>query len=207
MTSNENPPLTPPITPPFDPLADIFSTSRSPSPTYSHHSTSRSSSPHSHYRNRRATSPTLPPDLLRLRQTHNTEGYRAGITASKPLRIQAGFDESYPIGARIGEKVGWILGVLGGLEKTLVGDVEVRKLREKAERELARDEVLSEKWWDERGVWKWDVPEGEEVTLDDVVEAWPVWREWRERVEEVAGKRGLVVKVDGGVVVKDEKEA
>lgn len=93
------------------------------------------------------------------------------------------------------------------MEKTLVGDVEVRKLREKAERELARDEVLSEKWWDERGVWKWDVPEGEEVTLDDVVEAWPVWREWRERVEEVAGKRGLVVKVDGGVVVKDEKEA
>ncbi|KAI5779076.1 hypothetical protein EDC01DRAFT_711883 [Geopyxis carbonaria] len=175
MADHTSPP-TPPSTPP-ETFSDIFD-SRSPSP-----STSRPSSP-SH----------LPPDLTRLRITHNTEGYRAGIAASKPLHIQAGFDESYPLGARIGLKLGWVLGVLTGLEQTFPEDVELKAVKRRAERELTLQEVFGEKWWDGRGIWKWDVEEkeGELTTLDHVVEEFPVWRRWKEEVHNVSRDRGIV---------------
>lgn len=86
------------------------------------------------------------------------------------------------------------------METTFPEDGEVKKARERADRELSRDAVLSESWWDERMVWKWPVPEAEDedgkekvITLDEVVDAWPPWKEWRERVAVLAEKRGLKI--------------
>jgi hypothetical protein len=54
-------------------------------------------------------------DMARLRSTHNTAGYREGVSASKEAHVQDGFDEGYSLGAEIGTRVGWILGALEGL--------------------------------------------------------------------------------------------
>jgi hypothetical protein len=179
--------LTPPTTPPLEAqiLDDIFSTTSSP--------------PHS-----RPTSPALgpTPDLQKLRQTHTTSGYRDGISLSKSSHIQSGFDEGYPLGGRIGLQVGWLLGVLGGLRNVFPHDQEVVKVAREAEAELKIEKVFDKQWWDGEGVWKWKV-EGEEeeggVTLDVVVDSFPVLRRWRERVLKLAGERGLQCRMlEGG---------
>lgn len=54
-------------------------------------------------------------DVPRLRVTHTTAGYRAGISASKEQYIQQGFDLGYDVGGRFGLRAGVILGLLRGL--------------------------------------------------------------------------------------------
>ena len=54
-------------------------------------------------------------DIPRLRSIHITSGYRDGIATGKMQSVQAGFDEGYSLGAVLGLKAGWILGVLEGL--------------------------------------------------------------------------------------------
>ncbi|KAA8914843.1 hypothetical protein FN846DRAFT_885649 [Sphaerosporella brunnea] len=168
--------LTPPTTPPLEAqiLDDVFSTSSSPA--------------HS-----RPPSPGPTPDLQKLRQTHTTSGYRDGITLSKGSHIQAGFDEGYPLGGRIGLQVGWLLGVLAGLRNVFPQDEEVVKTCREADSELRIEKVFDKEWWDGEGVWKWKV-EGEEeggVTLDEVADQFPVLRTWRERVVRLAEGMGL----------------
>lgn len=89
--------------------------------------------------------------------------------------------------------------MLSSLERMFPDDGELRKEAERARRECAREEVLSGKWWDGNGVWKWNVPGEEEgeTTLEDVAEAWPVWTEWKGRVTEQARKRGVIVRYGG----------
>ena len=58
-------------------------------------------------------------DIPRLRSVHVTAGYREGIAESKGKHVQDGFDEGYSLGAFIGMRVGWILGVLGGIAAAL----------------------------------------------------------------------------------------
>jgi len=170
-------------------LSDVFSSSRSPSPRNSHASTRSAATA-------TATAATDAPDVRKLRQTHTTSGYRDGISTAKPLHIQDGFDEGYPLGGRIGQQVGWILGALGVLARA--GDEATRKALREAETQLAFDVVFGERWWDERGVWKWSV-EGEAggadgrkpVTLDDVVMAFPLLKSWRSRVTALLERSGL----------------
>ena len=64
--------------------------------------------------------------LPSLRQTHETAGYRDGITAGKATSIQAGFDEGYAAGAAEGLKRGWLLGALEAL-KASDAAAEVRR--------------------------------------------------------------------------------
>lgn len=59
-------------------------------------------------------------DLARLKRIHTTEGYRQGISVSKALFIQAGFDEGYALGAVLGSTAGRLLGVLSGLLDALL---------------------------------------------------------------------------------------
>ena len=137
----------------------------------------------------RTPSPVPHYDSDRLHHTHSTLGYRAGISQSKPAHIQRGFDESYPLGARLGLRVGWLLGVLSSLPQTPA----VLKTRQEAELALSEEKVFGKEWWETEGVWKWEVV-GEEITLEDVVEQWPVWVEWKKRVREVAEGCGVVVR-------------
>ncbi|KAI9879206.1 MAG: Essential protein Yae1, N terminal, partial [Pleopsidium flavum] len=81
-------------------MDDIFTSSPPPSPT------SNITTQH-------------PSDIPHLRSTHSTAGYRDGIAASKEQYIQSGFDEGYALGAVLGLRVGWILGVLEGLYAAL----------------------------------------------------------------------------------------
>ncbi|KAG4433081.1 hypothetical protein IFR05_011447, partial [Cadophora sp. M221] len=56
-----------------------------------------------------------PSDIPRLREKHETEGYRDGVTKGKGESVQAGFDEGYGLGAVLGLKIGKILGILEGV--------------------------------------------------------------------------------------------
>lgn len=133
-------------------------------------------------------------DLRNLRHTHSTLGYRDGITAGKAGFIQPGFDEGYPLGGRIGLRVGWIQGVLRGLAFISPLDSEVARAVRDAERELSTEAIFSGQWWDSFGVWRWPVDRTDadgDATLDDVVDAFPVLSQWLERVHALAQNRGL----------------
>ena len=56
-----------------------------------------------------------PSDVPRLKEKHETEGYRDGVTKGKAETVQAGFDEGYELGAVLGLRVGKILGLLEGI--------------------------------------------------------------------------------------------
>ena len=63
--------------------------------------------------------PREPSEIPRVRSTHVTNGYRDGITESKARFVQEGFDEGYSLGAVIGLKAGWLLGVADGFVNAL----------------------------------------------------------------------------------------
>ena len=63
--------------------------------------------------------PTEPSEIPRVRNTHVTNGYRDGISESKARFVQQGFDEGYSLGAELGLKAGWVLGVAESLVKAL----------------------------------------------------------------------------------------
>ncbi|KAF2229538.1 hypothetical protein EV356DRAFT_510813 [Viridothelium virens] len=60
-----------------------------------------------------------PSEIPRLRSTHINAGYRDGISSSKVRYVQDGFDEGYSLGATIGLKAGFVLGVAESLMKAL----------------------------------------------------------------------------------------
>ncbi|KAL0640752.1 Essential protein Yae1, N terminal [Maublancomyces gigas] len=124
-------------------------------------------------------------DMARLRRTHTTQGYRDGIARGKSTHLQDGFDEGYSLGGRFGLLTGWVLGVAEGLRD--------EKLRAEAAAGLALEKIFAREYFDETGVWKYDVGVGEEETLDRVVERHPVVVRWVGRVKEEARRRGLEV--------------
>lgn len=165
--------LTPPSTPPSpsspttnNHLSDIFSNSPPTSPTTAD-----------------------PSDIPRLRSTHSTAGYRAGISTSKERSLQPGFDEGYSLGAIFGLRVGYILGVLEGLWSAYLPICEERRrlgqLARNAREDLALEKIFGSEWWDEDGIWRYEVVgKEEEVTFWEVMGAHPVVRRWVERVDE-----------------------
>lgn len=124
-------------------------------------------------------------DVARLRRTHTTQGYRDGIAHGKTSHLQDGFDEGYSLGGRFGLLTGWVLGVAEGLRD--------EKLCAEAAAELTLEKIFAREYFDEKGVWKYDAGEGEEETLDRVVERHPVLVRWVCRVQEEARRRGLEV--------------
>lgn len=165
--------LTPPSTPPSpsspitnNHLSDIFSDSPPTSPTTAG-----------------------PSDIPRLRSTHSTAGYRAGISTSKERSLQPGFDEGYSLGAVFGLRVGYILGVLQGLCSALSpgseGGKGLRQLAKEAREDLAIETVFGREWWAEDGIWRYEVQGKEdEVTFREVVDAHPLVRRWVEKVDQ-----------------------
>jgi hypothetical protein len=90
--------------------------------------------------------------------------------------------------------------VVQGLSHIFPSDAEVSRAVRDANYELAVEKVFGKEWWDEGGVWKWEVTGGDEVSLDDVVGAFPLLKKWGDRVQVLVAKRGLDVKeLDGEV--------
>lgn len=140
---------------------------------------------------RLAPSNSEPSDVPRLKEKHETEGYRDGVTKGKSESVQAGFDEGYALGAVLGLRIGKILGLLdgisGGLKNPGMEDerLRVEKLCGEAKQELSTQSVFSKEYWGEDGIWTFDVPAGEggEVLFPDVAMAHPLVAKWEGVVE------------------------
>ncbi|KAJ4374223.1 Essential protein Yae1, N terminal [Neocucurbitaria cava] len=136
-------------------------------------------------------------DLPSRQRALDTDAYREGLANSKGQFVQEGFDEGYSLGANLGLRVGYILGVLQGFVAALKGHdeqshKEVKEMYEAAQREMAIQELLSQSWIDEEGIWKWEVKGKEEdPTLREVAEQHPVVRKWMGNVEELAERWGV----------------
>lgn len=135
-------------------------------------------------------------DIPRLRSTHATAGYRAGISSSKSRSLQPGFDEGYSLGAVIGLRVGYILGALEGLWCAYDAECEAKaRLKElliKGRAELMIEQIFGKDHWDEDGLWTYEVTsEGHEATLQEVAGQHPIVRVWDEKVTEEIWKAGI----------------
>ncbi|CAO2657279.1 Nn.00g034050.m01.CDS01 [Neocucurbitaria sp. VM-36] len=131
-------------------------------------------------------------DLPSRQRALDTDAYREGLANSKGQFVQEGFDEGYSLGANLGLRVGYIVGVLQGFAAALRGHdeqsgKEVQVMYETAQKEMAIQELLSQTWVDEEGIWKWEVKGKEEdPTLREVAEQHPIVSKWMGNVEEVA---------------------
>ncbi|GAB7362813.1 hypothetical protein MBLNU230_g3116t1 [Neophaeotheca triangularis] len=150
-------------------------------------------------------------DIRRLRTTHVTNGYREGIAQSKDQHIQAGFDEGYSLGAEMGLKVGWCLGVLDGVHRALAmrtggpatpSGEEDSSTKAKQKLQIAQEELKMEKLFDKAyfggdGVWLYDVPGQDQegaISFEEVAAAHPVIREWTIAAGELAHGSGIAVR-------------
>ncbi|KAF7893963.1 hypothetical protein EAF00_007477 [Botryotinia globosa] len=146
-------------------------------------------------------------DIPRLKEKHETEGYRDGVTKGKSESVQRGFDEGYGLGAVLGLRIGKIIGILEGVfgavsvTASKSEDAEWRKeksrleeLSNNAKSELKTENVFAREWWGEDGIWKFEVPgekEGKDVVFPDVAAAHPLLKKWEEIVEEEIPKWSL----------------
>ncbi|KAH8686023.1 hypothetical protein BGZ60DRAFT_523290 [Tricladium varicosporioides] len=151
-------------------------------------------------------------DVPRLKEKHEKEGYRDGVTNGKAQTVQVGFDEGYGLGAVLGLKIGKILGLLEGICNALgvgmkshegeifVGEKErLDKLFAMARSELKTQSVFGRDWWGEDGIWKFEVPgegvEGKEVTFLDVASAHPLVVKWDRIIEDEVAKWRLDLRI------------
>jgi hypothetical protein len=130
-------------------------------------------------------------DIPRVREKHETEGYRDGITKGKAESVQKGFDEGYGLGAIVGLRVGKMLGFFEGLHSALahtnaeegwgVERERIRDLLDTAQRELRTAVVFGREYWSEDGTWRYGVEEeeeGKEATFQDVAASHPLIKKW-----------------------------
>jgi hypothetical protein len=161
-------------------------------------------------------------DIPRLREKHETEGYRDGVTKGKAESVQIGFDEGYNLGATLGLRIGKILGLLEGIwnavqtaardpanQEDKQWDVQrerVEKLRMDAKEELSTMSVFGRQYWGEDGIWRFEVPgegEGREVLFPDVAGAHPLVGKWEGVVQEEVERWGLDLSILEG---EDDEE-
>ncbi|KAF2817086.1 uncharacterized protein BDZ99DRAFT_8733 [Mytilinidion resinicola] len=183
--------------PPYAPLGvsnnaldDIYGSAPA-SPTLSSHDPSAEHTELLNFQTHEALS-----DIPAIRRSHNTAGYREGVSTSKEKFIQEGFDEGYALGACLGQKVGYILGVLEGIVTALRrtasvsnGWKDARALLETARKDLRVEVLLGTQWVDGEGLWKWDVPGAETeggVTFIEVADAHPILKSWVGNTEKIA---------------------
>lgn len=142
-------------------------------------------------------------DIPRLKEKHETEGYRDGVTKGKAENVQVGFDEGYGLGAVLGLKIGRILGLVEGIyagvmsaegEEWREEKARLEGLYGKAKEELRTECVFGREWWGEDAIWKYEVPgeqEGREVVFPDVAAAHPLIFKWEKIVDEEVARWGL----------------
>jgi hypothetical protein len=170
-----------------DDFDDVFG-SAPPSPTFKHDT-------HDLHGARIRSGNLEPSDIPRLKEKHETEGYRDGVTKGKAESVQKGFDEGYSLGAVLGLRIGKILGLLEGICAALKGggkgyDGEkerVEGLWVEAKKELSTQSVFGKEWWGEDGIWRFEVPgekDGKEVLFPDVAGAHPLVVKWESVVDE-----------------------
>ena len=135
-------------------------------------------------------------DLPSRQRAHDADAYREGLSGAKGTYVQQGFDEGYALGASLGARAGYVLGVLRGFVDAWRGrdaqaHGEAVEVLERARAELAIGELLGEKWVDGEGVWKWEVEGEGEASVREVTAHHPIMKEWEGRVRELAEKWGV----------------
>lgn len=186
-----------------DDLDSIFG-SAPPSPILAAQEPSSSSSPRPNdsSRNERRRSVEVS-DVPRLKEKHETEGYRDGVTQGKGQSIQAGFDEGYSLGAVLGLRIGKMLGLLEGIAaavRAAGGDAaeNVERSYQNAIIDLKTENVFGKDYWGEDGIWLWSVPgeeKGGDVVFEDVVGAHPLVDKWEKLVQEEVVRWGVDLSV------------
>ncbi|KAK2629521.1 hypothetical protein QTJ16_000341 [Diplocarpon rosae] len=147
-----------------------------------------------------------PSDIPRLKEKHETEGYRDGVTKGKGRVCRRGLTR---VGGLKGE----------GLE----GEKRrVQALLEQAKRDLGTRSVFERKFWGEDGIWRFEVPGEKEadgdVVFSDVAAAHPLVKKWEGVLEEEVrswgldlgiwdGQNGELEEESGGLVGTPAKEA
>ncbi|KAH8601634.1 essential protein-like protein Yae1 [Bisporella sp. PMI_857] len=150
-------------------------------------------------------------DIPRIKEKHETEGYRDGVTKGKAETVQKGFDEGYNLGAVLGLRIGKVLGLLEGIAAAIRrvegqgAESEWESNREKAEgllkeatEELKTQNVFAKEWWGEDGIWRFEVEgekEGKEILLPDVAAAHPLVRKWEMLVQAEVERWGLNLEI------------
>ncbi|PQE06302.1 ABC1 domain containing yae1 protein [Rutstroemia sp. NJR-2017a BBW] len=129
-------------------------------------------------------------DIPRLKEKHETDGYRDGVTQGKAQSVQKGFDEGYGLGAVLGLEIGRMIGILEGL----LGAVTAAASKDA---DMWSEEVFGREWWGEDGIWKFEVP-GEDVVFPDVAAAHPLVKQWGEIVQREIEKWTLDMKLMEG---------
>lgn len=157
-----------------------------------------------------------PSDIPRLRSTHVTNGYREGVAASKDQHIQQGFDDGYSVGAELGLKAGWIVGVLRGVhaairterrntssegsiaaeeEQKLALEAEVHHLLREAADELKPQRLLDQQYFGTDGLSVYEIQRHDddtgETTSDQVAASHPIVLKWLHVVQELSLRLGL----------------
>ncbi|SCU99264.1 LADA_0H18624g1_1 [Lachancea dasiensis] len=89
-------------------------------------------------------------EIRKLRLIHQKRGYLDGITSAKEENLQSGFDETYGIGSKFGNRIGIVLGGLYVLA-TLHGERDDALKRDlaQAQRDLRINKTLSKQHFDE----------------------------------------------------------
>ncbi|KAH7057259.1 hypothetical protein B0J12DRAFT_568045 [Macrophomina phaseolina] len=147
-------------------------------------------------------------DIPRLRSTHVTAGYRDGISESKAGHVQQGFDEGFPLGAVLGIKAGWVLGTLEGVAVALRAEAadafeRARKLLVMARKELDIVSLFGQQYFDDEGIWKYEVNGQEgDITFEQVAAQHPLLSKWLSAVEKLAEDE----KIDLGILDRRARE-
>ncbi|KAH6035980.1 protein YAE1 [Parastagonospora nodorum] len=151
-------------------------------------------------------------DLPSRQRALDTDAYREGLSNSKGQYVQEGFDEGYSLGANLGIRVGYILGVLQGFVAAWRGSndnlfKDTKKVYDTAQKELAIQELLSQQWVTEEGIWNWEVHGVEDdPTFREVAEQHPVVRKWTATVESMAAQWGVDLQAAEKVHGSNEEE-
>jgi hypothetical protein len=135
-------------------------------------------------------------DIPRLKEKHETEGYRDGVTKGKAESVQKGFDEGYSLGAVLGLRVGRVLGLLEGIFAAVnsaksvesgdhwkVENERLESLLGSARSDLKTESVFGREYFDADGIWRFPVKgegEGKDVVFPDVADSHPLIRKWED---------------------------
>ncbi|KZM19558.1 Essential protein Yae1, N terminal [Ascochyta rabiei] len=152
-------------------------------------------------------------DLPSRQRALDADAYREGLASAKGQYVQEGFDEGYALGADLGLRAGYALGVLRGFIgawKGLDQDVynEMITLYNQAQKELAIEQLLGQTWVDEEGIWKWEVRGVDgDATFREVAAQHPVVKRWDDKVEELAQRWGVDLKAVEKMSSKEEEQS
>ncbi|KAF3042518.1 Essential protein Yae1, N terminal [Didymella keratinophila] len=152
-------------------------------------------------------------DLPSRQRALDADAYREGLASAKGQYVQEGFDEGYALGADIGLRVGYILGVLRGFVgawKRHGQDAysEVLRLYEEAQKDLAIEQLLGQMWVDEEGIWKWEVVGVDgDATFREVAAQHPVVKKWDDKVDELAQRWSVDLKAVETMSTKEEEQS